>query len=549
MNFCLIYLLAFFSSGYSLLAQTISYDQSRDGFLVFHEIKTDQMGLIVPWYSDDPGRSYDHVIDLVWNFWDTMRTDLNGLPYYMNHQVWRPSNDPRGLGGDQLNMALSSWRLLYMYNGNERIKENMKFLADYYLTHSLSPVDAKWPDIPFPYNTLTYSGIYDGDMVIGQGYAQPDKAGSFGLELINMFKMTGKENYLSAAIAIANTLSMHIIDGDEDNSPLPFKINVFTGEVGALVSNRGDRAIVGKSSYTTNWVGTLELFKELIKMGNVNWETYQTAFDKIITWMKKYPLGNNKWGPFFEDIPGWSDTQVNAVTFARFMMLNPDLFPEWKFQVRSILDWVYTTLGNEQWIEYGVVVVNEQTAYMTPGNSHTSRQAAAELLYTSLTGDRTMYENAIRQLNWATYMVDYDGKNCYPRDEVWLTDGYGDYVRHYLRAMAVEPELAPSDPNHILSSTSVVYQAGYAPDLNKRLAREIPDNELETVKIFYKTFDTSSMEHIRMNAKPTKISVWNNRLYERKDLNEEGWTWEPMESGGLLKIRHDSGNAIKVFIE
>jgi hypothetical protein len=436
-----------------------------------------------------------------------------------------------------------------MYNGNERIKENMKFLADYYLTHSLSPDDAKWPDIPFPYNTLTYSGIYDGDMVIGQGYAQPDKAGSFGLELINMFKMTGKENYLSAAIAIANTLSMHIIDGDEDNSPLPFKINVFTGEVGALVSNRGDRAIVGKSYYTTNWVGTLELFKELIKMGNVNWETYQTAFDKIITWMKKYPLGNNKWGPFFEDIPGWSDTQVNAVTFARFMMLNPDLFPEWKFQVRSILDWVYTTLGNEQWIEYGVVVVNEQTAYMTPGNSHTSRQAAAELLYTSLTGDRTMYENAIRQLNWATYMVDYDGKNCYPRDEVWLTDGYGDYVRHYLRAMAVEPELAPSDANHILSSTSVVYQAGYAPDLNKRLAHEIPDNELETVKIFYKTFDTSSMEHIRMNAKPTKIFVWNNRLYERKDLNEEGWTWEPMESGGLLKIRHDSGNAIKVFIE
>jgi hypothetical protein len=52
-----------------------------------------------------------------------------------------------------------------------------------------------------------------------------------------------------------------------------------------------------------------------------------------------------------------------------------------------------------------------------------------------------------------------------------------------------------------------------------------------------------------MNAKPTKIFVWNNRLYERKDLNEEGWTWEPMESGGLLKIRHDSGNAIKVFIE
>jgi hypothetical protein len=42
-----------------------------------------------------------------------MRHDMNGLPYYMNHQVWRPNNDPRGLGGDQLQMALSSWQLLY----------------------------------------------------------------------------------------------------------------------------------------------------------------------------------------------------------------------------------------------------------------------------------------------------------------------------------------------------------------------------------------------------------------------------------------------------
>ncbi|SRR6266540_6318000 len=128
--------------------------------LIYHSIQTDNEGNIIPWYDKDLGKSYSQVIQLVWNFWDTMRTDMNGLPYYMNHQVWRPNfDDPRGMGGDQLSMALSSWRLLYAYTGNERIKENMCFIAGYYLSHGLSPSNAKRSDIPFPFNTLIYSGI------------------------------------------------------------------------------------------------------------------------------------------------------------------------------------------------------------------------------------------------------------------------------------------------------------------------------------------------------------------------------------------------------
>jgi hypothetical protein len=161
-------------------SQSPNYDSTREGFLSFHPIKTDKQGSIIPWYNDEPGIAYDFVINATWNFWDTMRRDLNGLPYYMNHQVWRPENDARGLGGDQFAMALSSWQLLYQYSGNERVKENMKFIADYYLTHSLSPANATWPNIPFPYNTMVYSGVYDGDMVIGKDFTQPDKAGSFG---------------------------------------------------------------------------------------------------------------------------------------------------------------------------------------------------------------------------------------------------------------------------------------------------------------------------------------------------------------------------------
>ena len=171
--------------------------------LSYHEIKTDSGGKILPWYSENLGESYDHVINLVWNFWDTMRIDSNGIPYYLNHQVWKKNkNDLRGIGGDQISMALSSWRLLYAYTGKQKIIDNMKFMADYYLSHSLSPLDSKWPNIPFPYNTNVMSGIYDGDMILGKDYTQPDKAGSFGYELINLFKITGEEKYLDAAIKL-----------------------------------------------------------------------------------------------------------------------------------------------------------------------------------------------------------------------------------------------------------------------------------------------------------------------------------------------------------
>jgi hypothetical protein len=286
------------------------------------------------------------------------------------------------------------------------------------------------------------------------------------------------------------------------------------------------------------------LFSELKTLGQGNPGIYQNASDLIIAWMLNYPLKTTKWGPFFEDIPGWSDTQVNAVTFAHFMMNHQQLFPEWKEQVKGIFDWVYKTLGNDQWKKYGVTVVNEQTAYQTPGNSHTSRQASAELQYAVFTGDKSNYENAIRQLHWATYMVDDDGKNNYPRDEVWLTD-----VRHYLRAMADVPALAPDNANHMLHSTGVVSQADYYPNFNKTLVPDVPHADVEKVALYYRTFDNGSIETIRMVSKPVKVMLWKNELPERNNLDSEGWQWIPMEKGGLLKIRHETANVVTVYVK
>ncbi len=448
--------------------------------LGYHEIKTDSSGKIAAWYGTGPSQAYDHDIRLLFHFWIGMRKCPNGVPMYMQHQVWKPdTEDPRGLGGDQLNMALSSWTLLYDYLGDPAVRANMTYMANSWLAHGLSGENDAWSSLPYPYNTVLHSGVYDGDMRAGKGFLQPDKAASFGAELIVLYKMTGDPQYLRAAVRIADTLAAKVKPGDGDNSPWPFRVHAQTGEVHRVV--RGGKTFL--ASYTSNYTGALTLFDDLIALHLPNAARYAAARDTVSTWLKNFPMKTNKWGPFFEDVPTevFSNTEINADTMARYILEHPSWDPDWKRDAAAILDWSYRSFANHTWDKFGVTAINEQTAYKVPGNSHTSRHASVELLYCEQTGDMTHKDAAIRRLNWAAYMVGVDGKNRYPHDDIWLTDGYGDYVRHYLRAMASFPELAPDDQNHLLRTTSVIQNIVYADDA-----------------ITYTKFDPASTERFKL---------------------------------------------------
>lgn len=499
----------------------------RADTLVYHDIKTDSQGKILPWYSADPGESYDHVIGKLWLFWKNMELCSNGVPYYLQHQVWSPEGDKRGLGGDQLAMALSAWNLLYAYSGDRSIVDNMVLMADYCLDHGMSPNAAAWPNLPYPYNTDLHSGRYDGDMMAGKGYLQTDKAGSFGAELVTLYKITGNKRYLDAATKIADTLAAKVAPGDADHSPWPYRVHAETGEMPDSVF----------ATYTSNWTGTLRLFEDLIAMKQGETDKYEKAHAIATEWLKEYPMKTNRWGPFFEDVPIWSNTQINADTLAMYILDHPELYPNWRHDARAILDWTQAEFGNKEWAQYGVTAINEQSAYLFPGNSHTSRHASVELLYCERTGDTQNKDAAIRQLNWATYMVADDGRNMYPdlqAKEHWLTDGYGDYVRHYLRAMAASPDLAPKDRSHLLRSSSVVAEIHY------------DDGAIE-----YKTFDAQSREKLRMAFAPKTVMAGGKplpRLARASDLDQqEGYVLEPIDgTPGVLQIRHNKSGTISI---
>ncbi len=468
--------------------------QDRHGFpandhrLVYHDVRVDADGAIVPWFGDGPSQAYDHNLRLVWSFWINMRKCSNGVPYYLQHQVWMPDHDDeRGLGGDQINMALDAWKLLYDYLGDQAILDNMTMMADYWLDHGMSTPTAKWANLPYPYNTDIHSGQYDGDMRAGKGFLQPDKAGSFGAELVMLYEVTGNQRYLDTAVKIADSLVSHVTPGDAEHSPWPFRVHAETGEV-AVQEKKGVRYT---AAYTTNWSPTLRLFSSLEELHKGKTSEYRRTATLVTAWIKKYPIATNKWGPFFEDVEtaDYSDTEINADTMAAYILEHPEWDKDSKAQAHAILQWSLNRLGNHTFEKVKVTPLNEQTAYLVPGNSHTSRHASVELLYCEKSGDCSDKKQAIRRLNWATYMVDEDGKNRYPFDDIWLTDGYGDYVRHYLRAMASFPELAPDDQNHVLRTSSIIQHIDYSAS-----------------QITYKKYDAHSVERLKLAAnKPVSV--------------------------------------------
>jgi hypothetical protein len=126
-------------------------------------------------------------------------------------------------------------------------------------------------------------------------------------------------------------------------------------------------------------------------------------------------------------------------------------------------------------------------------------------------------------------MVHSNGENHYPNADnvVWLTDGYSDYVRHYLRAMAAAPELSPAGQNHLLGSTSVVRMVTYKPE-----------------SIAYETFDNSGRETLRIAFTPKSVTAGGTaltRLTTVAELDHQpGFTFEASgDAAGVLRIRHD----------
>lgn len=510
--------------------------------LPWHDAVLDPEGKLLAWYHPEQNLGYDHVLHLAWDYMEhKVPTDAkSGLKVYLVNAVFDAKTGQgtnwQGNPASTFGQFVDSVVAWYPYSGDEESISVVRSMLDHQLAHGTTPGDWAWPKVPFATtrkNDPEYGRAMRGMPVDFYGGIETDKVGELGIGYVLFYEQTGDRKYLDAGIACADALAAHIRAGDETHTPWPFRLDARTGNV------------INGEEYGGMIVAPVRLFAELIRIKQGNVAKYESARKTAWDWIMRYPMHNNRWSGYFEDVGKDTDNlnQALPTMTAYYILSSPDpaaIDPHWTGDVGHLLDWVRHKFGRGPYL--GAWAVDEQgpppdfngCCSRAGLASDTSRWAALNAMYYDKTGDLQAREDAFRSLNYATYFSDDQGRiaccGLDYADSYWFDDGYGDHIRHYLWAMGAIPELAPIRENHLLRSSSVVTHVSYAGNA-----------------IRYKTFDAEADEVLRLVAAPARITADGRALSLSKDPSSDGYTTLSLIGGDcIVRLRHHGAREIAV---
>jgi hypothetical protein len=515
----------------------------------WHPVVLDSQGKLLAWYQPERNMGYDHVVRLAWDFIEHKvpvdSTHGTNLKVYLTNAVYDPQtlqgaywqHDPAMVYASFVD-SLVTW---YAYSGDREAVAAVRSMLDYQLAHGTTPNDWDWPGVPFATscgNDKEYGRCVEDMPQEFYGGIETDKIGELGAGYMYFYELTGERKYLDAALHCANALARHVRPGDADHTPWAFRVDARTG------------VTLAQEEYGGNLVGALRLFDELIRLNQGDVKTYRAARETTLKWLLGFPMNGggpawNKWTGYFEDIPSHTD-DINQLTpmMAAYYILNrenpAEIDPMWLRHVGRLLDWVRAKLGRGPF--FGAQAIDEQT---TPNASfgccsragqgdHTARWAAVNALYFEKTGDGQAREDAFRSLNYGTYFARDDGRvlccGIDYQEPYWFSDGYSDYIRHFMWAMGAVPEFAPAGVDHLLRSSSVVREVTYAAH-----------------SVQYRTFDAQSVEVLRLGFTPTEVRAGGQRLNLRDKQSDPGYSVESLTGGDcIVRIRHVNSGEVSI---
>jgi hypothetical protein len=535
-----------------------SFPAPAEETLLGHPVRVDEQGKLLSWvHSDSP---YHEVVSRAWTVFKKIPDQPNGFKTYITHPVFYGPNDPHHplfSGRDWTHnpaglfaMLTDSALLYHAYSGDREVMPLCRVMLDHTIASGSTEKTDAWSEVPYAssdggdphYRGATDSRYRQEDGFLGRGdgrgFIEPDKVGELGLAYLRFYEFSLEEKYLKAARKCADALAQHVRAGDARQSPWPFRVDA---RIGKQI----------REDYTANAVGPIRLLDEMIRLGQGDIAAYEKTRQTAWQWLQKYPLQNHIWAQYFEDIYIYPDYRTNLSQYcpletARYLLENPERDPQWRSRVSELIAWVQnhfavdsTTMAGlpEKGLQWGAEVLSEQINDMDKMSSHTARYASVMALWYERTGDRQAKEKAFRSFNWATYSCREDGLVKTSLDEgtgYWFSDGYGDYMRHFLRGMASVPEWAPKNENHLLRSSSVVREILYARD-----------------RIQYQTFDATARELFKLSAPPREVRCDGTLLTarDRLDPTSEGYTVEPLAKGGFtMKIQHKRKGTIAIVL-
>ena len=494
-----------------------------------HTVMVDGQGKIVPWNTDTDA-AYDQVLATAWNYLlNSVPNGASGLPLYRTNSYMDPNtqraagwpNNPAGMNAMFIESALA----YYAYSGNPAVLAFATGAADFDLAHGLTLPTDSWAGVPYASgdsDSTTYQGASYGNTTgvgDGSGILEPDKMGELGYQLLRLYEVTGSTRYRDEAMVIGNQLSSHVRTGTASQSPWPFRTSAAANTI--------------REQYTADVIGPISLLDELIRLNLGNVATYVATRATAWNWLMTYPMQNNVWSQYFEDVPIQSSYSSNlsqyvAMMTARYLLLHPEFDPGWEAHVRGLIAWVESHFSVAS---LGANTIREQNAFPHAMGSHTSRYASVNALLYERTGDLAAKEKAYRAYNWATYMersngVVIDGPEV---NNEWFTDSYGDYIRHFMIGLGAVPEWAPSGQTHLLQASSAVKSVDYSSN-----------------QVSYTTFEGTGTDTLKMAAAPSAVSANGVSLAQVSDLSTgNGYTYDP--STGVLKLRHDGATQISII--
>lgn len=502
-----------------------------------HPIPLDASDKLLSWVTPQ-AQAYDQIVTLAWGYLrDRVPTAANGLKAYYSYPVLNPDtlqpvvyqHNVAGLFA----MFTDSLLGVYQYTGDPQARLLAQQLLDYDLAHGMTPAGWDWSAVPYSTSApgaTEYEG-HEGNFPVGvgpgeAGVLEPDKVGELGTAFLRLFELTGDAVYRDAALRCGDALASHARPGDERASPWPFRVHAQNNQVAAT-----PEGVTAAEDYCANTIGPIKLFDELTRLGLDRTGAYQRARATAWSWTLAFPMKNNRWANYFEDVQGSTDNlnQYAPLELARYLLEHPETDPEWRAHADGLLQFVAGRFARQL---YGAEKISEQDVYAHPGGSHTARYASVQALWYERTGDAAARERALRSFNWASYLCSDAGVVLFSDEtgEVWFSDGYGDYLRHFLAGLGSVPAWAPPGRDHLLRSTSVVQQVTYG------------DHQID-----YRTFDADATEVLRLSAAPTAVLAGGAPLLQRGDLAQPGWVYDAATQ--VLRLRHQGQRQLRVTIE
>jgi hypothetical protein len=540
-----------------------------------HPVSLDGTGTLITWLPQTGW--FDQVITRAWTFLEQVPAGVQAAPF---------DSAIRVLGGDGLphptyyfysffvigsaplqpaaykhnpaglySMIIDSALAYYPYSGDAGAITLATKVLDYDLAYGLTKDEGAWPQVPYASaepGAAMYQGVAEGLVSgagDGTGYIEPDKVGEWGYSVLRLYEQTGNASYLAAARHAAVALARNIRLGDASHSPWPFRVNALDNA--ALTPTQ---PMIGATSddYCADVIGPIRLFDELIRLGIGDQPLLQRARQIAWNWLMSYPMQNGQWANYFEDIPthplpdgtryriGVSNTNVNQyvpMETARYLIEHPELDADWMADSRHLLNWVERFFARNQ---FGANAISEQAAYDYAMGSHTARYASVSAMYSDKGGTNTPIWNALRNAQgsfaWASYMLNADGSVTTGPDphislESWFSDGYGDYIRHFLAGVGAYPPWAIGTGNHLLRSTSVIQDVDYGAH-----------------QVSYQTYDRAAQEVLILDFAPSSVASTSGEILPlRDDLAAPGWQLEDNGGGSYtVRILHQNSNNVRI---